>query len=71
MTMTRTSTITNTRPEPVDNEPQVVCACCGRKRRRRQVHALSGEARYVCRRCGLWIALRPFNDKRDKPGQRE
>jgi len=36
----------------------VVCSCCGRDLPRRKVHALNGGAAYICRRCGLWVALR-------------
>jgi hypothetical protein len=39
-------------------EKTVVCSCCGRDRPRRNVHMLDGGAAYICRRCGLWVALR-------------
>ena len=53
----------STGPPPMDGDATVQCACCGRTYARRKVHALSGEAGFVCRRCGLWIALRLRNDK--------
>ena len=41
---------------------QVRCSCCGRERRRDQVHALHGGV-YICRRCGLWVATRLRSDE--------
>lgn len=40
----------------------MTCACCGRQRTRRQLHTLHGGT-YICRRCGLWVALRLRSDK--------
>ena len=48
---------------PIDGEPAIGCSCCGRTLPRRKVHALSGGAGFVCRRCGLWIAVRLRNDR--------
>jgi len=50
---------------PVDREAAAECSCCGRTLPRRKVHALNGRAGFVCRRCGLWIALRLRNDRTD------
>jgi transposase len=47
----------------MSTDSTVVCSCCGKTRQRHQVHALEGGVGFVCRRCGLWIALRPHNDK--------
>jgi len=38
------------------------CSCCGRSRPRAALHALNGGA-YICRRCGLWVALRLRGDR--------
>jgi len=51
--------------DPIPGEPAVGCSCCGRTLPRRKVHALSGGAGFVCRRCGWWIALRLRNDRPD------
>ncbi|GAB3989482.1 hypothetical protein [Nocardioides marmoraquaticus] len=40
------------------------CACCGRTKPRKALHAL-GEGVYICRRCGLWVALRRRGDDQD------
>jgi hypothetical protein len=37
------------------------CACCGRQKLRKKLHALPGGV-YICRRCGLWVALRLRRD---------
>lgn len=41
---------------------RVTCTCCGRVLPRDRVHALSGGA-YICRRCGLWVAVRLRSDR--------
>lgn len=38
------------------------CSCCGRSKPRRALHALDGGASYICRPCGLWVALRLKGD---------
>lgn len=38
------------------------CSCCGRSKPRAALHALNGGA-YICRRCGLWVALRLRSDR--------
>ncbi len=42
----------------MNDEPTAVCSCCGRELPRRKVHALESGAAYICRRCGMWVALR-------------
>ena len=37
---------------------QFACSCCGRPLPRAKLHALQATDAFVCRRCGLWIALR-------------
>lgn len=37
---------------------QFHCSCCGRELPRRKLHALEDRNAYICRRCGLWVALR-------------
>lgn len=37
---------------------QVHCSCCRRELPRRKLHALEDGNAYICRRCGLWVALR-------------
>jgi len=37
------------------------CSCCGWSKPRTALHALDGGA-YICRRCGLWVALRLSGD---------
>ena len=44
-------------------DSSVQCSCCGRTLPRLKVHRMSDGAGYICRRCGLWIALRPRNDR--------
>lgn len=39
------------------------CSCCEREYPRRKLHALREGGAYVCRRCGLWIALRLRSDQ--------
>ena len=34
------------------------CDCCGRSMPRAKLHAVGDPPSYICRRCGLWIALR-------------
>ncbi len=41
-----------------------VCSCCGRAYERRRLHAL-GENAFICRRCGLYVALRLRHDPVD------
>ena len=41
----------------MDDVSELTCSCCGRTYPRRRLHALSDTA-YICRRCGLWVALR-------------
>jgi predicted RNA-binding Zn-ribbon protein involved in translation (DUF1610 family) len=36
------------------------CSCCGRLYERRQLHGLGNE--FICRRCGLWVAMRLRRD---------
>lgn len=43
------------------------CSCCGRSLPRQKVHALHTPNAYICRRCGLWVALRPRRDQIDQP----
>ena len=50
---------------PTIGDALVECSCCGRSLSRRKVHALSRQAGFLCRRCGLWIALRPRSDASD------
>lgn len=40
------------------------CSCCGRAKSRMGLHALAGGA-FICRRCGLWVALRFRRDQVD------
>ncbi len=41
----------------MNKSSELTCSCCGRIYSRRRVHALSDNV-YICRRCGLWVALR-------------
>ena len=34
------------------------CSCCGRSYPRRKLHDVGGTGTLLCRRCGLWVALR-------------
>ena len=45
------------RSRPMDADALTVCSCCGRELPRRKVHSLEGGAAYICRRCGMWVAL--------------
>lgn len=45
------------------------CSCCGRMLPRRKLHALGDGSNYICRRCGLWVALRPRRDRVEEQGQ--
>ncbi len=40
-------------------EQSAECSCCGRTLPLHRLHRLSGDAAYICRRCGLWVALSP------------
>lgn len=40
---------------------RLTCSCCGRNKPRAALHALERGA-YICRRCGLWVALRLRRD---------
>lgn len=46
----------------MDGDTAVECSCCGRTLPRSKVHALNDGTAFVCRRCGLWIALRLRGD---------
>jgi uncharacterized Zn finger protein len=36
------------------------CSCCGRMRPMRKLHRLrTNEPVFICRRCGLWVAITP------------
>lgn len=39
------------------------CACCGRSYARRKLHDVGGTGTLICRRCGMWIALRAPKDR--------
>lgn len=39
------------------------CACCGRPYPRRKLHDVGGTGTLICRRCGMWIALRAPRDQ--------
>jgi hypothetical protein len=39
------------------------CACCGRSYPRRKLHDVGGTGTLICRRCGVWIALRAPRDR--------
>lgn len=41
----------------------IKCSCCHKPYERRQLHALGDE--YICRRCGMWVALRLRPDQTD------
>lgn len=34
------------------------CDCCGRQMPRKKLHMIGEPPSYICRRCGLWVALR-------------
>lgn len=38
------------------------CACCGRSYPRRKLHDVGGTGTLICRRCGLWVAVRRRTD---------
>lgn len=46
-------------------ETDIACSCCGRHLPRRRLHALGDTGAYICRRCGLWVALRLHGDPDD------
>lgn len=46
----------------VADDANLQCSCCGRLRPRSSLHALGSEPAYICRRCGLWVALRLRGD---------
>ncbi len=39
------------------------CACCGRSYPRRKLHDVGGTGTLICRRCGIWVALRAPKDR--------
>lgn len=39
------------------------CACCGRSYPRRKLHDVGGTGTLICRRCGLWVAVRQRRDR--------
>lgn len=43
-------------------ELATACSCCGRCFRRRKLHDVGGTGTLICRRCGLWVALRTRAD---------
>lgn len=49
-------------------EEALRCSCCGRVLPRRKLHALGDGGTYICRRCGLWVAVRPRRDRVEEPG---
>jgi hypothetical protein len=48
----------------------IPCSCCGRNLPRRKLHALGAQNAYICRRCGLWVALRLRGDGRNAASAR-
>lgn len=38
------------------------CDCCGRELPRKRLHAIGEPPSYICRRCGLWVAMRRRQD---------
>ncbi|MFC5273690.1 hypothetical protein [Brachybacterium sacelli] len=44
------------------DDKRLRCSCCGLLRPRTSLHALGSEPAYICRRCGLWVALRLHSD---------
>lgn len=38
------------------------CSCCGRSYQRSKLHALGDSGAFICRRCGLYVALRLRHD---------
>jgi hypothetical protein len=39
------------------------CSCCGRSYPRRRLHDVGGTGALICRRCGLWVAVRARTDR--------
>lgn len=39
------------------NDVVTTCSCCERSKPRKALHALGADV-FICRRCGLWVALR-------------
>jgi predicted SprT family Zn-dependent metalloprotease len=40
-------------------ERSAECTCCDRVLPLSRLHQLNGDDSYICRRCGLWVALSP------------